>query len=461
MDSWPAEGGDRPAPLQGPDGLQGKEILIDASKREVGNPQSNYKKFFRRLKDSHRISVNKEVLTDEKLTSVDLLIFAGPREMFSSQEFGTIKAFISRGGSVLILMGEGGEDKAGTNLNYLLEDYGMSFNSDAVVRTVYHKYHHPKEALITNGVVARDLVRAAKGEKKVEAKQSGINLQITKEDADVATFGNEGSGLDFVYPYGATLNVQKPAVPILSSGPLSYPLHRPIAGVCAVPNEGRICALGAVRMIDDNFFDLENNRQLLDTLVSWLLGKTQVEFTAPLGDEIFEYQRVPHTQGLAMPLRSCLQEVEALPQDFTQLFADNLFGFGVELIPEAVLLYKQLGVKREALTCIVPQFETPMPALLPAVFPPSLVEPPQPALDLFDLDEQFASERSRLAMLANKCTDDDLEYFVQQAGGILGVTPKLDSGCRSAKHHLEFIFKELLRFKMMNQEGRMDGIYQE
>jgi hypothetical protein len=35
-----------------------------------------------------------------------------------------------------------------------------------------------------------------------------------------------------VYPFGATLNVQKPAIPILSSGTVSYPLNRPIAAVC-------------------------------------------------------------------------------------------------------------------------------------------------------------------------------------------------------------------------------------
>jgi hypothetical protein len=34
-----------------------------------------------------------------------------------------------------------------------------------------------------------------------------------------------------VFPFGATLNVQKPAIPILSSGTVSYPLNRPIGAV--------------------------------------------------------------------------------------------------------------------------------------------------------------------------------------------------------------------------------------
>lgn len=56
-----------------------------------------------------------------------------------------------------------------------------------------------------------------------------------------------------------------------------------------------------------------------------------------------------------------------------------------------------MGVKHDLLTLIPPQFEAPLPSLLPAVFPPNLKEPMAPALELFDLDEQFASEKVRLA----------------------------------------------------------------
>lgn len=34
--------------------------------------------------------------------------------------------------------------------------------------------------------------------------------------------------LSFVFPYGASLNVAKPAAPILTSGSVAYPLNRPI-----------------------------------------------------------------------------------------------------------------------------------------------------------------------------------------------------------------------------------------
>lgn len=50
------------------------------------------------------------------------------------------------------------------------------------------------------------------------------------------------------------------------------------------------------------------------------------------------------------------------------------------------------------LTLIVPQFETPLLGLQPAVFPPIVKELPPPPLELFDLDDEFASEKYRLLL---------------------------------------------------------------
>ena len=77
------------------------------------------------------------------------------------------------------------------------------------------------------------------------------------------------------------------------------------------------------------------------------------------------------------------------------------------------------------MTLIVPQFETPLLGLAPGVFAPVLKELPNPPLELFDLDEEFSQEKVRLAQLTNKCDDNDLEYFIREAGDILGVTDKV------------------------------------
>jgi intraflagellar transport protein 52 len=93
------------------------------------------------------------------------------------------------------------------------------------------------------------------------------------------------------------------------------------------------------------------------------------------------------------------------------------------------------------------------------VFPPILNELPPPPLELFDLDEQFASERVRLAHATNLCkngTDEDLEYFTREAGEILGVTGQLKVDSRTGKHILEYIFKQIVNWKKLNQDAPMD-----
>lgn len=166
--------------------------------------------------------------------------------------------------------------------------------------------------------------------------------------------------------------------------------------------------------------------------------------------DLAEYHFIPDIASLSERMRSCLEETEELPRDFTTLFDMNLFKFDTDKIPEAVSLYKELSVKHEPLTLITPQFETPMPPLQAAVFPPALKEFPPPSLDLFDLDEQFSSEKNRLAQASNKCTDGDLEYYVQECGEILGLTQAIQDDNPMAI--LSHMMKELIKFKKHNQD---------
>ena len=44
-------------------------------------------------------------------------------------QFDAIKQYLSLGGCVLIMLGEGGEAKFDTNVNFLLEEYGIMVNN--------------------------------------------------------------------------------------------------------------------------------------------------------------------------------------------------------------------------------------------------------------------------------------------------------------------------------------------
>ena len=44
-------------------------------------------------------------------------------------QFEAIKNYLDKGGSILVLLGEGGETRFGTNINFLLEDFGIMVNN--------------------------------------------------------------------------------------------------------------------------------------------------------------------------------------------------------------------------------------------------------------------------------------------------------------------------------------------
>ncbi len=71
----------------------------------------------------------------------------------------------------------------------------------------------------------------------------------------------------------------------------------------------------------------------------------------------------------------------------------TMFKIDNHLVPEVFDLYSKLNLKQESLSIIPPQFETPLPPLQLAVFDPIVKDFPNPSLELFDLDEQFASEK--------------------------------------------------------------------
>eukprot|EP00163_Fabomonas_tropica_P026028 TRINITY_DN4628_c1_g1_i1.p1 TRINITY_DN4628_c1_g1~~TRINITY_DN4628_c1_g1_i1.p1 ORF type:complete len:458 (-),score=96.80 TRINITY_DN4628_c1_g1_i1:113-1486(-) len=439
------------APVQASDGgsggpSAGKTILFDQVKKEHAHLSSGFKQLNRRLRGVHKTIANKDPITLSTLKQANLCVFGAPTEKFSTSEFAALKSYLGQGGNLLFLMSEHGESGLGTNVNYFTEELGIDSNTDSVVRTVYYKYLHPKEVCINTGIVNRALVKAA-GKK--------VNEQA-KDDANAST-------LTYVYPYGCTLKVQAPAVPILSSGHISYPLNRPVGACYEDPkSKGRLVVLGSYHIFADSWLDKEENAKLQNVVFQWLMGDFELNKLDAAEPDLSDMHFVPDTAALAERVRCCLQESEALPKDFSTLFNDSLFKFDTNLIPEAITLYEELDVKHEPLTLIPPNFETPLPPLHPATFPPSLREPPPPALDLFDLDDEFASEQVRLAHLTNKCqSNSDLDYFVREAGEILGVSSKLKEGKKSSKHIIEYIFKQVVHFKKLNQENppehSMDG----
>lgn len=75
---------------------------------------------------------NNDTLTEELLSTSKILVLPGPQNKFTELEMNSIRAFLNSGGHVLVMLGEGGEKKSNTNVNFLLEEFGIMVNNGIV-----------------------------------------------------------------------------------------------------------------------------------------------------------------------------------------------------------------------------------------------------------------------------------------------------------------------------------------
>ena len=227
----------------------GGAILFNISKDEEFDVKDGLKELRRRLQSDYNVKdppKSKDTVDESELKAIHLFATCGPRKMFTSTEFGLLKQHVENGGAVLMMLGEGGESKYQTNINYFLEEFGISVNTDSVVRLEYYKYHHPKEALITNGVLNRGISEAA-----------GKTFNILSADDE----GNNSQAISFVYPYGSTLNVKSMTkglrvVPVLSTGSVCFPINRPVMAFYEDESSGgKIAVVGSTRMFHKEYIN--------------------------------------------------------------------------------------------------------------------------------------------------------------------------------------------------------------
>ena len=407
---------------------QTNSIYFDISKKEQFSLTNGLKNLSQRLKSKWKVHSWKDDISLLNISPGQVFVIPGPNEKFSAGEIKAIAQFLESGGNLIVMLGEGGESKYDTNINFLLEEYGIMVNPDSVIRTSYFRYFHPKEVLITGGLLNREITKAT---------------QSLHHDTD----GNTAS-MSLLYPFGSTVSVRKPAIPIVSTGTASYPLNRPVCAF-AKAGKGKIVVLGSVAFVSDSYIDKEDNYLLLEIILEWLTGSNininQIDADDP---DVSDYYYLPYTCKLANRVYFSLQECDEIPRDFTRLYNHSLYALDSSVLPDVLEAYKEFQIKHEPLQLISPQFEAPLPSLNAAVFLPELDEGAPPLLELYDLDDHFSSPRIRLAQLTNKCTDTDLDYFIQESAKILGVDDKVSVSERSSKLYLELILSQLMQFKL-------------
>ncbi|CAK9825584.1 Intraflagellar transport protein 52 homolog [Anthophora retusa] len=405
-------------------------IIFDASKNER-KLNEEFKVLQRKLKSKWKFVENNDVLTEESLSMGKVLILPGPRNKFTELEMNSIRTFLISGGNVLVMLGEGGEKKSNTNVNFLLEEFGIMVNNDSVIRMSYSQTMHPKECLISQGM----------------------------SNKSIFSKNNEYIDMNFLYPYGATLNVAQPSIVALSSGSIAIPTNRPI---CAYhyneANSGKLLVLGSSRMLTDTYIEKEKNDLLREMIFDFFESKDIVIKEFQMDDvDFWEYNFIPDVTQQADNPKVCTQDMDMMdnPHEYTKLFKHHLYSVNLDIVPACIKAYDALGVKHEPLTLIPPHFESPLPSTQASVFPPSFQELPPPALELFDLDEAFSSDLLKLSQLTNKymatkdlSKDMELDHYIREFGSIIRIS---NSDTHTAKEVLNTVFQSICSYKAMHE----------
>lgn len=261
--------------------------------------------------------------------------------------------------------------------------------------------------------------------------------------------GSNLQSINYVYPFGASLNVIKPGIGVLSTGSVCFPLNRPtIAFYTDQLSGGKLIVTGSSQMFTDSYIEKEDNSLIKDIILEFLLEAIFPIDTIDAEDpEVSDYHTVPDIASLAEEPLSCLQETEDAPSDYTKLFTQQIYEIDNTLLAKVIAAYKDFHMEKEVLKLIKPQFDSPLPNLEPAVFSPNFRCHPKPNLELFDLDQAFSSIPARLAQIVNKCTDDDIDYYIKECAMVLGLS---GSEKMNSKQILEKIFNKIVLYKKVN-----------
>jgi hypothetical protein len=95
-------------------------------------------------------------------SSTSVLVVGNPQRPLSTSEQQKLVDFILDGGHLVVCASAGG--LPASNFNDVLELFGIALRQDAVVRCAMHKYYHPKQVFVSDGIVNRAITTAVREE---------------------------------------------------------------------------------------------------------------------------------------------------------------------------------------------------------------------------------------------------------------------------------------------------------
>jgi intraflagellar transport protein 52 len=126
-------------------------------------------------------------------------------------------------------------------------------------------------------VVQPDFIRAANQEDKKLKKSRLFMAGMGLEKDDDINYDNI-SGFNFVFPYGTTLRVKEPSIPILTTGSVCYPVNEVVMSMYESETGGKLFVLGSWKVFSDDYLEKEENKKIFDFIFSSLGERNENTF---------------------------------------------------------------------------------------------------------------------------------------------------------------------------------------
>ncbi|CDJ36278.1 uncharacterized protein EMH_0074440 [Eimeria mitis] len=309
----------------------------------------------------------------------------------------TTTASVRQVRSILVL---GGSNSSSSNVNFLLEEMGLSLAADSVVAVVpptlqqqQRGVYHPREVVLQQPQLVGGKIQNEMKQQQLQQRGGTGN-------------GNDSGGNVFVYPYGSTVYVQAPAVPLLCSSNCCSPSQRPLIGAAAAAGGGVVVAAGSSKLLQDPYLSLYNNAELVRLILQLLLGRVSLQQLQPTAGEaaaaISKYTLQTDTEVLSLLPQPCLEAPPDVPKDFRLLHQQQSFSLQPRLLLQLQQVLQQINTNPigKPLELIKPKLLQPFLPLRPALHPPIMPSLPAPSLPFVDLDSLMMTPHQRLLAAA-------------------------------------------------------------
>jgi len=222
------------------------KVFFDETQKERGKINTNYSILRDSLRnEGFQVEVYNDFPISEKSLKCDIFVFACPDgSKLAKNEIDTLINFVERGGGLLVISNAGGDRGLRTNMNEVLNRFGIEMLSDQVKDETNNEFNMPTHPVI------KDI--------KNHPICTGVSEVVVVAGSSIRGSSNM-KGLAYTSPAA-----EPPNAPIIVAGPYK---------------NGRVAAVGSYRLFSNYGagLSLRNNKTFAMNIFRWLAGSAIAE----------------------------------------------------------------------------------------------------------------------------------------------------------------------------------------